>query len=347
MTDIISIKDINKTLADFLKLLIRKWYVVLISVVVFALLGLTVSLVFKPRYTAKLSFVLEESDAQSSLGSLAGIASQFGLSATVGSSTFNSDNIIEILKSRNIVQKALLTENNINNKNDLLINHYLRFNGYYDNWSDDIKLKNLKFTSSDESKLTHLQDSVLMVVYKEIYNNLLEVDKLKTQLDIIVIKTKSKDELFSKYFAENLIKCVTDFYITTKTHKARETLEFLQGRADSTKNALDAAELQLAKWQDSRIQLVKYEAQIDRAKLMRNVQILQIVYSEILKNLELSKMNLLNITPLVKIIDKPILPLESFDITVSVGIILGIAIGLILTLVFLFIRMLILDAIKE
>ena len=345
--DIISIKDIHQKLINFRKEIVRKWLMILISVMIFSLLGLAVALIKKPVYIAKLSFVLEENTNQSAMSSLAGLASQFGIIPSGGSSTFNSDNIVEILKSRNIVQKALLTKSIINGKPDFLINRYLSFSGYYDDWSSIPKLKNIRFTTDDASKFTNTHDSILNIVSQEIIKKIIEVDKLKAQLDIIVIKTSSKDEIFSNIFTQNLISAISEFYIQTKTQRARETLEFLQHRADSSKIALDVAEMQFAKWQDASNQMVKYQGQIERAKLMRNVEILQVVYSEILKNLELSKMNLLNITPLVKIIDKPIMPLDTFFIPIPLGMSIGAAAGLILAVVFLFLKMIIKDSLKE
>ncbi len=345
--DIVSIKDLHGKLLNFRKYAKQKWLTILIVVLLFAATGMTVGIIKKPVYISKLSFVVQETQGESGMGALVGLASQFGLVAPGGSSTFNQDNIIEILKSRTIVQQSLLYKNVINGKPDYLINHYLRYRGYYNEWKDDKKLCNFRIETSDEEKLTRQQDSVLKFVCKDITKSILDVDKLKSQLNIVLIKVSSTDEAFAKLFSENLVKSVTNFYIHTKIQRATETFNFLQKRADSTKIELELSEKELAHWQDASNQLVKYQGQLERAKLMRKVEIQQVVYVEILKNLELAKLNLLNITPLVRIIDKPILPLMVWAIPPLFASIAMAFVGFILTLIFLFFKMIIRDAIHD
>ena len=43
---------------------------------------------------------------------------------------------------------------------------------------------------------------------------------------------------------------------------------------------------------------------------MRDVQVLNAIYLELIKNTELVKMNLLNETPIIQLIDVPVLPLK-------------------------------------
>ena len=56
---------------------------------------------------------------------------------------------------------------------------------------------------------------------------------------------------------------------------------------------------------------------------MREVEVLNTMYLEIVKNLEISKMTLLNQTPIINIIDKPILPLEEEKLSKTMAGILG------------------------
>ena len=48
---------------------------------------------------------------------------------------------------------------------------------------------------------------------------------------------------------------------------------------------------------------------------MRNVEVLNTMYLELVKNIEVSKLTLLNQTPIIQVIDKPILPLEDTKIS--------------------------------
>ena len=79
---------------------------------------------------------------------------------------------------------------------------------------------------------------------------------------------------------------------------------------------------------------------------MREVEVLNTMYLEIIKNLEISKMTLLNKTPIINIIDKPILPLEEEKISKAAGILGGFLGGFLAVCFFVF-RKLFRDALEE
>jgi uncharacterized protein involved in exopolysaccharide biosynthesis len=75
--------------------------------------------------------------------------------------------------------------------------------------------------------------------------------------------------------------------------------------------------------------------------------VLNAMYLEIVKNLELSKLTLLTQTPIIQIIDKPILPLEEeFKSKTALGL-LGAFLGGFLSLIFFIFRKLFKDALSE
>ena len=61
---------------------------------------------------------------------------------------------------------------------------------------------------------------------------------------------------------------------------------------------------------------------------MREVEVLSTMYLEIIKNLEISKITLLNQTPIINIIDTPILPLKKEESSLIIFSILGLFFGL-------------------
>ena len=81
--------------------------------------------------------------------------------------------------------------------------------------------------------------------------------------------------------------------------------------------------------------------------LMRRVEVLNAMYLEIVKNLEISKITLLNQTPIIQIIDKPILPLQIEKKSMAVLGLLGAFLGGFLSLVFFIFRKLFKDALSE
>ena len=82
-------------------------------------------------------------------------------------------------------------------------------------------------------------------------------------------------------------------------------------------------------------------------QLKRKVDVINAMYLEIVKNLELSKMTLLNQTPIINIIDEPILPLDEDKKSKTVAGLLGGFVGGFLSLIFFIFRKLFKDTLAE
>ena len=302
------------------------------------LLGLSYSFIKKPIYIAKLSFALEEKGASG--GGLSAIASQFGLGGIGGSEggVFSGGNMIELLKSRFLIEKTLLSTVSINGKSDLLLNRYIRFNKLDKAWAKKENLANLKFTNSDRTHFSLQQDSVLGVISFGLIKNNLGVAQQDKKLSIINIVFSSNDEIFAKVFSEKLIENVTDFYIETKTKKSRGNVMLLQNRADSVQRELNAALYGRAQFGDQNMGLIRQQAAVPKLKQEMRVQMLGTLYVELVKNLEFAKLTLMREEPLIQIIDQPILPLVKNRVGKIKGIVIGGFIFEVLCVIYLIIR---------
>jgi hypothetical protein len=326
----ITLSQVLVRIGEIKSYLVSKWKQFLLFAFAFAAFGIALSFLLKPKYKANLTFVLEESKSESPLGAYAGIASQFGfdMGSLSGSNVFSEDNLTELLSSRKIVEEALLNKNSIKGKEQLLVNHFMD-SPVLNKWKGEELLGTIRFPASRDS-FTTVQDSLLFEIFTLVTEKYLTVKNVSAKSTILRVECLSKDEQFSKYLVENLMKSVTDFYISNKTQRARETVAFVKGRTDSIAGALAGAELRLARYKDSRHLTVRAEGYMEELRLTRDVQILNVMYGEAVKNLELSKVTLLNQTPLIQVIDSPILPLEVVEISPLKGIVFGALIGLVL-----------------
>jgi hypothetical protein len=334
-----SITEIINQIKYLWNIFISHWIIIISISIILATGGLLYSIFSKPNFIGTLEFALDE-DANNSMGSLGSLASQFGLSLGGDNSGLfgKSDNIIELFQTRNIISKVLLTEVTINNKKKLLINHYIDFNNLMAKWKSDDKLKDLGYFQPNTKNLSRLQDSVITLIYQDITENLMDVSKPNKKTNIISVTITSKDEQFSKLFVENISKVVSDFYINYKTKKAKDNISILQNRADSVKNILYQKEYELANFKDKNQNLIKNESYLTQARLQRDVEILDIMNSEIIKNLELAKLTLLHNTPLIQIVDNPVLPLERKKLRKKYGILIFGALGFILSYAYFYIK---------
>jgi hypothetical protein len=323
----VSLRELILRLNEFWHYLLSKWLVIVIVVAVGGALGLLVSIFKKPTYEAELTFVMEDQKGGSgALGAYAGIASQFGINLggmEGGEGLFTSDNIVEFLKSRRMIQQTLLSEVEIEGKRQLLVDRYVQMNKLNKDWEEEDKLKNFHFSS--DSGRNFLQDSLIAIYHKAILKNELSVDKLDKKLSILSVTLKTKDEHFSKAFCEKLITNAADFYIRTRTKKSQDNLNVLTKQVDSVRKELNSAIGGVASAAQANpnanraFQMLNVPSQRRTVDVQANMAIL----TELVKNQELARMTLRNDKPLIQVLDKPILPLEKNKISKVMGISLG------------------------
>ena len=341
--DEIQLKDILIKLSEYKKEIWKKKWKIFLFSFLFFVLGVTIASLSDTRYKANLTFVVEDAKAGNSLGTMTGIASQFGfdLSGT-SSTTFSQSNIMELLKSRGVVESALLRKGNLEGKNDLLIEHYISISKIREAWE-----KNEKFDGVDFNKpFTLSHDSIIGEVWREIESNLV-IEIQNKSANIITLSYISIDENFAKQFTQTLIDEMRKMYIAHQTNQTRNTLEFLQDRADSVFVELEKAEQEFARVKDINQRIIKSSGRLKELQWMREVEVLNTMYLEIIKNLEISKMTLLNQTPIIQIIDKPILPLEEDKVSKAFAGILGGSLGGFLLVCFFVSRKLFKDTLVE
>jgi len=328
-TEGISVRDMFARFVSGIKYILSRWVPILILSVFGALAGLCYSIFQKPTYTAVCTFVLEETSKMGSLGQYSGLANLAGISlGGNGGGIFEGDNILELYKSRLMIEKALLSEANFNGKNELLIDRYIDYYELRSKWKRKDQIDNINF-AGDPEKFDRKQDSIITDLVKLFNKKVLNVTKPDKKLSIIDVYVNSKDELFAKEFTNKLVQTVNEFYIQTKTKKTSQNVQVLQHQADSVKAVLNSSISGVASAIDAdpnanpqllRLRVPSQKKQVD-------VQASSAVYGEIVKNLEISKISLRQEVPLIQIIDKPVLPLANDRVKIMPGIVFGFILG--------------------
>lgn len=343
----ISLKELVIQLRDWFQFLKSKWLIIIFVGIVGGLAGIGYAMLKKPLYTATLTFALEEKSAGGAAG-LSSIASSFGLNFGGGEGgAFAGDNVMELMKSRLLIEKTLLTKVKINDKEDFIINRYIAFNQLDESWAENPKLVGLKFNSTTRESFTRTQDSVIGTIQADIAKNVLEVDKVDKKFSIISVQVKSEDETFAKVFCINLVKNVTDFYIETKVGKSKRNILLLESRVDSVRRELDQALYGRANFADQNMGLIRQSAAVPKLKQEMRVQMLGTMYGELVKNLEFSKLALMREEPLIQVIDTPILPLKMEKKRKAKSAVIGGMISSILLVLFLILKRLLLQNLSE
>ena len=344
--DEISLKELIYKAKEWYSYLLSQWKIIVLAGIVGATLGLTYSLITKPVYTATLSFVVEdEKSGGGGLSSALGLASSLGLDMGGGSSSmFSGSNLIEFFKSRKMVEQTLLTPVTVEGKRISLAEMYIQNKKWREKWEGKPQFTNLQFSPNiDRAQFTRDQDSILGAMYSSLAKSSLLVSQKDKKISIISIDMTSENELFAKYFTEALAKNVSDFYIATKSKKARLNMAILEKQTDSIRRELNGAITGVAAANDNTFGL-NPALNVRRAPSARrqvDVQANTAILTELVKQTELAKVTLRKETPLIQIIDKPILPLAKERFGKAKGILMGgilagflVVIGLIVIRVF-------------
>lgn len=320
----IPIKSFFSFMNEVNEFLLKRKYWVVAAVLIGSVLGLTASFLYKPRYNGSLTFVLQSEDELG--GGMSGLASQFGLSLGSASGTFSGDNIYELLASRLLVEKALLASVSTKEGTNSLLNVFIKTYKLDKKWKDDDeqKVRDLSFpVGQSRETFSREQDSVIGVIYEKYILKQMVAYKVDKKLSVGRVDIETKSELFSKYFVEKLMEETANYYVNTKTKVSRKNCQILELQADSIKKEYDKVVSASAFLSDQNLNAIRQSASVELVKKQTDMQLLASAYIEMKKNIELMKMTINKQTPLVEIIDRPIMPLDEFKIGHTTGLILG------------------------
>lgn len=316
------------------KYLLSKWMLLLITSVICAGLGLGIAFFIRPTYTATLTFVLS---SESKGGSLSGLASMVGidLNGVSGNDVFSGDNILTLFKSQRMIKTVLFEKPP--GVNDILANIIAKDWEWDKKWTKKNRTRNQFPFPSDTSKLTLIQDSLLREIHLKIVDKVLSVTRVDKKLTVYELTAISKNEEFSCYLTKYLMDKTARFYIETKTRLSRLNLQMLEKEADSLRYLLGGTIVSTAGEVDRTFNLnpalQKQRASIQQSQIRATV--LGAAYGEVVKNLELAKIQLQKETPLYQIIDEPELPLKAKRLSKVLFLAVGGFLGLLLASAYL------------
>ena len=341
VNDEISLKELIEKIKEWCIYLLSKWKIIVLVGIIGMALGLAYSFTKKPLYTATLTFAIEDEKSGGGLGGALGLASSFGIDLGGGGSIFSGSNLTELFKSRTMVEQTLMTPVLVNDKKISLAEMYIQNNNWRKNWDNNPKFRNIQFLPETKRQyFTRIQDSILGVIYQTLSKTSLSVAQKDKKISIITMDVTSNSELFSLRFCEALAKQVGKFYIDTKSKKARINMQILEHQVDSVRSELNGAITGVAIANDNTFNL-NPALNVRRAPSARrqvDVQANTAILTELVKQSELAKVTLRKETPLIQVIDSPILPLKKEKFGKAKGLLVGGVLGGFLIVFFLIIK---------
>lgn len=340
--DEISLKELILKLQEWYRYLLSKWVIIIITGIIGGVAGLAYAYYQKPVYTAELTFVVEGNTSGGNLGSYTGLASQFGINmGNGGGGVFEGQNLFEFMKSRLVIEKALLTSVDVKGRKLTLAEYYINMKGLREEWLKNPKLKDIHFLPGEDPKeFSLVKNALIRGFHNTIVAKNLIVDNKDKKSSIISMSVTSEDELFSKYFTEVLAKEVSDLYIDTKTRKSVQNLANLKYQVDSVRREFNTAISDVAYSIEANPNAnpARQSLQVPHQRKQVDAQANQAMLVELMKSLAVSQITLREETPLIQMIDKPVLPLPRQDSSKPKGLILGGILGVFIAVFFLVVK---------
>jgi len=317
-SDEISLKELLQKIGEWWRYLKTQWW----KIAIVGFLGGVMGFVYASRqpitYTAKTTFVVEEGKSGSSgLGGLASLAGQFGVDVGGGSGggLFSGDNILLYFKSPSLAREALLTKYD-SSSNQSMADVYATVYKLREAWEKNENIGKVKFPPAPLVKnYTRLQDSLLQKIIDRIIKTQFTVGKTDKKAGFIDVVASMENEMLAKVYCERIVQLAVEKYVGIKTQRQKAAVDKLQVRVDSIANLLrlktvSGANLQTSSSTMDINPLYKTGTAVAVETTVRDKTMLATIFASITQNLEIAKFTLSQETPVIQIVDAPILPLN-------------------------------------
>ena len=197
----ISFSEIKDNITNYISFLWSKKWNIVAAAIVGAIIGVIQAYTYKPTYTASYKFSIEsKSSSASGLNALNLIA---GVSSSSG--TFSGDNLVELFRSRSMVEMALLKPIVVNGDSISLIEYKI----LVDSTRLKCKEENIKANEPTicdiyfpygqcREHFSRAQDSILMRYASNLMQKDIEIEKVDKKLSYATFSVRSKNETFAK-----------------------------------------------------------------------------------------------------------------------------------------------------
>lgn len=297
------------TLLDLATVLVKQRRLVFGLPVVMAIAAVLISFAMRPSFSASTSFVPEGGANARLPAALAGLAGQFGVS--LGAEASRSPRFYaDVLKSREVLERILRS-------------YYVDPRGAAQP-GDTVRLLDLLMLGGRSGN-----DSLSKGVRKLRNSISTQVDN---QTSIVRLTVDSRFPDLAAGIANRLVTYLNDFNAQTRQSQARERRKFVEQRVTTAEGDLRAAEAAVRSflernrsWQQSP-QLV-----FEEGRLRRDVDIRQDVYLTLNREYETAKIEEVNDTPVITVIDPAVPPqLKSSPrraLMIALGLVIGAIVG--------------------
>jgi uncharacterized protein involved in exopolysaccharide biosynthesis len=353
-----SLQDILLLLREYFIEVKRRWYFILPFL---AAVGAYYAFQHRKegiKYPAGVTFMVNEEQGEDPTNGVGALLKSF--TGGGGKESSSLDKVLQLFKSKSIIEKSLFQKVDVDGNVDFVANHMINIYGleklcgqYTSNtkWLDPIRsLKTHSFKSGDKKTFTNEEKLILIVLYEAISGNpsqgietmiLPSIDD-KSKIMSFGVTTRSQDLTIA--LIEGIFSSLSAFYVDQTVEKQTKIQEIVTAKRDSLASILSGADADLAKFEDSNRSLVWVTGELTKVKLQRKARIAEIMYSEVVRQVEMADFALRRKMPYVRVIDMAAKPLRPVKMSIARSCAITMMIGTILGIMFIILRKTIVDA---
>lgn len=320
----------------FFKILWKEKIWVILITLLFTILGLVYAFSLREEFTSSGKILPESQSKTGGLGQFAGLASLAGVdlaSATGGGTdAVRPDLYPDVLKSTpfflDLFQLKVRTKEN----------KELLFSQFYDQYVLDNKIKEenkkLKFPTSNQYIAVSYQTENNLKDLRERING--SIDK-KTGL--LTVTVKMPDPVVATIVTRYSMDYLTTYITNYRTEKAKQDLDFLAERLNAAKGKYYNNQAKKAQYGDqNQLSIMKLQsADLQRERIESEYKISSTFYNTLLQKYEEAKLKIQQETPVLKILEPPVVPNKKSEpkkaIIAIISAFLGGMIGVLMALI--------------
>ncbi|MCS3677796.1 uncharacterized protein involved in exopolysaccharide biosynthesis [Salinibacter ruber] len=354
------------SLLDILLVLARHKTLIVRTVLVFALLGVTYALLAPEEFTSEARVVREAQTEGGGLpggisGGLAGGLSGLGISLGGAASGLTPAAFPDVLQSREVRlavvrdtfrfpdAKRPMTYVEYVKRPPSALSRVLDYTLLLP-WTLKSALGQAISGSPAPAGTTETGDPIIP---SEAEDEALEAisDKISASVDeetgLMTISTTAASPQLAASFTESFLDHFTTRIREIRTEKVRERLEFVEGRFEEAEQELEAAEDRLAQFLERNQNPTTASLQFRRNRLQRQVSFKEQLYSELQSQLTQTRLDLQRRQPVVTMVEEPVPPMQRSAPKRTLIVLLSLILGGFLGLGRAFVRSLIANVGKE
>jgi uncharacterized protein involved in exopolysaccharide biosynthesis len=273
-------RTVNTARPHFKKLKENRWKFLWINLFAAILVLLILFLITSPYYESTVTILPEYGNKNTNLGQLSDLAALAGVKVGEGAPT----EIYQVLvTSESVLQPVIYKK-------------YLT-----DEFKDSVNLiRYFKINPDNDLPPNLRQRKMFIKAYKKLCEGHLSTD-LDRLTKVLNIKVTMPESDLSALVANNIVESLDNYIRTKRKSYASEQRFYIEKRLMQVKDSLSAAENKLKNFREENRLVASPALMMEQGRLLRNVDIMQAVYIELNKQLEIAKIDEIKETPVLNV----------------------------------------------